>query len=215
MNMTLLLPIICLFACVLTLIFEAQDQTKLTIKAKLLASLSFVGFAWTLDAWQSHYGQMIFVGLLLSLIGDVLLALKGKKLYFIFGIAAFLLAHVFYTLAFAMTGFDTAKLPMILPLIVLFLSATALWLRRYLNGVFIIAVPAYLLAIGVMLVFAWGNQAGVAWPWIVSGASLFAFSDLLVARNRFIKPDIRNRIIGLPIYYLAQLLLAYGLAFVV
>ncbi len=209
-----LLPIICLFGCALSISFEAKNLGQLTIKAKLLASLAFVGFAWTLGAWQSSYGQLIFVGLLLSLVGDVLLALKGKKTYFLLGIAAFLLAHVIYSLAFFTTGFDTAKLPLILPVIGIFILATGLWLRQHLTGTFVFAVPAYLIAIGVMLVFAWGNQASAAWIWVVGGASLFAISDLLVARNRFIKPDINNRIVGLPMYYIAQLMLAYSISLI-
>ena len=77
-------------------------------------------------------------------------------------------------------------------------------------GVFKIAVPMYLLAIGAMLLFAWSG--GEINYWIVSGATLFAISDLFVARNRFVKAESINRIIGLPIYYIAQLMLAYSIS---
>ncbi len=40
--MTLLLPIVCLFACALSVGFEAKQQNKLALKTKLLASLTFV-----------------------------------------------------------------------------------------------------------------------------------------------------------------------------
>jgi len=211
--MTLLLPTICLFACTLTLIFKAKGLTKLTVKAKLLASLAFVGFAWEQGAWNTPYGQLILLALLLCLVGDVLLALKNKNHYFLLGIGAFLLAHLVYAGAFLQSGFNNAQLPLIRLLIfaVLFvLIITGLWLRPHLKGRFRLAVPAYLVAIGLMLVAAWGNQIDQAWAWIVSGASLFAVSDLFVAKQRFIQDHIINRIIGLPIYYIAQLLLAYS-----
>lgn len=211
--MIFFLPTLCLITCGLSILFESKEQHALALKAKLAASLAFVGFAWDLGAWQSNYGQILLVGLALSLFGDVLLAMKGNKKWFLLGIGAFLLAHVFYTIAFAQTGFDTARLPLAAPVVLVFLSVTTLWLRKHLQGIFIIAVPAYLLAIGLMLVFAWGNQSMTAFWWIVVGATLFALSDLFVARNRFVQAAIINRIIGLPIYYVAQLILAYSVKY--
>ncbi len=210
--MTLLLPVVCLFACALSIGFESQNQNSLTTKTKFLASLAFVGFAWEVGAMNSTYGQVVFIGLVLSLIGDVLLALKDRKHAFLIGIGAFLLAHISYTVAFASYGFNPAKLPLIVPVVMMALSIIGWWLRKHLTGIFTVAVPAYLIAIGVMLVVAWSNQSLTAGWWIVIGATLFAVSDLWVARNRFINSDIINRIIGLPIYYTAQLMLAYSVS---
>ena len=212
--MILFLPTLCLLTCGLSIWFESREQNQLALKAKLAASLAFVGFAWDLGAWETHYGKVLLIGLVLSLLGDVLLAMKGHKKWFLLGIGAFLLAHVFYTFAFAQTGFETARLPLVAPIVLIFLTVTALWLRKHLQGIFIVAVPAYLLAIGVMLVFAWCNQSMTAYWWITSGATLFALSDLFVARNRFVQPAISNRVIGLPIYYVAQLILAYSVKLV-
>ena len=50
---------------------------------------------------------------------------------------------------------------------------------------------------------------GVALPWTAAtGAILFYLSDLAVARHRFVHESFVNRAIGLPTYYLGQLLLA-------
>lgn len=212
--MTLLLPVVCLFACTLSIVFESQNQTSLSSKSKFLASLAFVGFAWEMGASKSTYGQVILLGLVLALMGDMLLAHKAKKQWFLYGIVAFLLAHICYAMAFFQTGFAAAKLPLILPTVSIALVVSVLWLRKYLSGIFTAAVPVYLVAIGSMLIFAWANQALAAWWWIVTGASLFAVSDLLVARNRFIHASISNRIIGLPLYYIAQLMLAYSVGLV-
>ena len=207
--MNLLLPVVGLFACSFALWAEANNQHKLNSKGKFLASLAFVGFAWDLGAVETIYGQMLLLGLILCLIGDVLLSLHGRSWSFLLGIAAFLLAHIAYAIAFSLTGFTTEKLPLVIPVVALFLLTTALWLRKHLTGKYLFAVPAYLLAIGSMLVFAWCNQSLTAGWLIAAGASLFALSDLFVARNRFIQPSHINRIIGLPIYYVAQLMLAY------
>ena len=212
--MTWLLPAVCLFACALSIGFETKQLSTLALKTKLLASVAFVGFAWDLGAWNNSYGQILFAGLVLSMLGDLLLALTARK-WFPLGIAAFLLAHLAYAMAFLQTGFASEKLVLILPLIFLTLLVVGLWLRRHLYGTFKILVPLYLMAIGLMLVLAWGNAALNAWWWIVSGASLFAISDLFVARNRFVQAADINRIIGLPIYYIAQLMLTYSISLVV
>ncbi|WP_223787670.1 lysoplasmalogenase [Marinicella meishanensis] len=212
--MILFLPAICLLACGLTLFFEAKGMDRLTVKAKLLASLAFVGFAWDQGAKDSVYGWWILTGLGLSLVGDVLLAMKGHSRWFLLGIGAFLLAHLAYAAAFIIIGIDTASLPWVVPWVLVFLLITTGWLKRHLSGVMQFAVPAYLLAIGLMLVLACSNHSPMAGGWIIIGASLFALSDLFVARQRFIQADPRNRLLGLPIYYLAQLLLAYTVALV-
>jgi uncharacterized membrane protein YhhN len=72
-----------------------------------------------------------------------------------------------------------------------------------------ISVTAYIVAISIMV---WGGVSVFtvgALPWTAAaGALLFYLSDLAVARNRFIQKDFINRAVGLPIYYLGQLLLA-------
>ena len=212
--MTLLLPVVCLFACALSLGFESRNQTALASKTKFLASLAFVGFAWDMGAMNSTYGQWVFIGLLMSLMGDVLLTLKGRKQAFISGLLFFMLAHLFYAWAFFTTGFNGSKLPMTLPTVIFAVTITALWLRPHLTGLYAFAIPVYLIVIAVMLIFAWSNQAAAATWWIVCGATLFAVSDLWVARNRFITVNINNRMIGLPLYYLAQLMLAYSVSLI-
>jgi uncharacterized membrane protein YhhN len=46
-------------------------------------------------------------------------------------------------------------------------------------------------------------------PWAVAaGALAFTASDVSVARDRFVRPQFLNRAWGLPLYYVAQLLIA-------
>jgi uncharacterized membrane protein YhhN len=44
------------------------------------------------------------------------------------------------------------------------------------------------------------------------GAVLFAASDLTVARERFVHRSAWNRVVGLPMYYAGQLLIAWSIA---
>jgi hypothetical protein len=46
---------------------------------------------------------------------------------------------------------------------------------------------------------------------VLIGAVLFYFSDIFVARNRFIKKEYLNRLCGLPLYYCGQFLLAFSI----
>ena len=66
------------------------------------------------------------------------------------------------------------------------------------------AVVVYCAVISVMLWLA----LGVDRLEVRLGALLFYLSDLLVARDRFVRPGLVNRVVGLPIYYAGQLLLA-------
>ena len=42
------------------------------------------------------------------------------------------------------------------------------------------------------------------------GAVLFYLSDIMVARDRFVAPGFANRLVGLPLYFGGQLLLAWS-----
>jgi uncharacterized membrane protein YhhN len=69
-------------------------------------------------------------------------------------------------------------------------------------------VLAYIGVISVMLSLAIGTLGADRTALIAAGAALFYISDLFVARDRFVTPSFLNTLIGLPLYYLAQVLLA-------
>jgi hypothetical protein len=45
---------------------------------------------------------------------------------------------------------------------------------------------------------------------VFSGALAFYVSDIFVARQRFLKTEFLNRLIGLPLYYSGQFMLAFS-----
>jgi uncharacterized membrane protein YhhN len=177
---------------------EARGAAVPRTLTKIAASLGFVLLALVLGV-EGPFERGILAGLSLSVAGDALL-LSARRPAFLSGLVAFFLAHLAYAVAFARAGRPDAWVA--LPIA----AATALvlrWLWPRL-GTMRAPVVAYCLAISVMLWLA----LGVDRTEIRLGAALFFASDLLVARDRFVRPGLANRLVGLPLYYAAQVLLA-------
>ncbi|MDR9452217.1 MAG: lysoplasmalogenase family protein, partial [Acidimicrobiia bacterium] len=73
-------------------------------------------------------------------------------------------------------------------------------------------VVAYVVIISAMVATAVGATSAGAPGLVVVGAIAFFISDLAVARDRFVAPGFGNRVWGLPLYYLGQILLAGSIA---
>lgn len=203
--MTLLLSTLCLALAAATVAAEWRHHKPAKALFKIAASSCFLLLALKAGALGSQGGQWLLFGLICGWLGDALLLFRRGP-GFLLGISAFLLGHLMYTAVFLrlqpeLTGLLLGSL--------LFVPAAILawrWLRPHLHGVYQKAVPAYLLAIGLMGVAATGIAS--AQPWLATGAFAFALSDLAVARERFVHASIINRAWGLPLYYAGQLLLA-------
>ena len=149
--------------------------------------------------WRRRRTQVVLAGLALSALGDALL-LSSRERTFLLGIASFLLAHVAYAVAFAPAARVSVPAAAALSLLAV---GVVRWLWPHL-GTFRLPVVAYAVAITAMLLLA----VGVASPLVRAGAALFYVSDLTVARDRFVRRGLVNRLVGLPLYYAAQVLLA-------
>lgn len=170
---------------------------------KMTAASGYLAFALNLGALESVYGQAILGGLLLSWAGDFFL-IGESRTSFTVGLGAFLLAHLAYAVAFAING--VAPPPVALGAVVMALvgGVTLRWLLRAgLPGPMRAPVAAYLLAIGSMVALALGTRL---FP-VMAGAIAFAASDVFVARQRFVTPSAVNRRVGLPLYFVGQLLI--------
>jgi uncharacterized membrane protein YhhN len=176
---------------------------------KPLASLCFVALALEGGALESSYGLLLISGLILCLFGDVFLIPSNDKT-FIAGLGSFLLGHLLYALAFfQLAVHPTAMLISLLPVAALGIISLR-WLWPHLPPNMKVPVCAYVVVICTMLLAAslcWGTTPGA---WILLGAWGFAISDLSVARNQFVSPGFSNRLWGIPLYFGAQLLLAWS-----
>jgi len=177
---------------------EARGLGTVRAATKVGASLGFVAVALSLGI-EGRFALGILAGLLLSVAGDALLLSHGRPA-FLAGLVAFLLAHVAYALAFAQRAAYLAWPA--LPLAAV-LALVLRWLWPHLGGLRG-PVVAYCLVISAMVWLA----LGVDGPLVRWGAVLFYLSDLAVARDRFVRPAFANRLLGLPLYYGAQVLLA-------
>lgn len=213
--MPALLVAVCLLSGFAAAVAHAAGRPAEAGTLKMLAATAYLAFALVLGADESVYGRLVLTALALSWVGD--LCLIGTGRLFLAGLASFLLAHVAYTAGFLVRG--VAPAPTVVGLVVMMAVAasTMRWLLRHrLPEQYRVPVVAYLVAIGAMVALA----LGTAWPdmatgtavvtgrAILVGAGAFAVSDILVARHRFVRPEARNRLVGLPLYFAAQLLLA-------
>ncbi len=180
--------------------------------AKTFASAAFVACAIAADAMATLQGQMLVIALVWSFLGDVLLVFKGSRPAFMFGIAAFLMAHLGYVMLFRVRGLELTSV--LIGLAVFGVCALFIWrvLSRHVQGGMRIAVVAYIAVITLMVATALSTSLVVEAPDVVTrylpfaAAFLFWVSDLTVARQRFVQQSIWNRVIGLPLYYAAQYL---------
>ena len=184
---------------------------KLPVKSSL--SCLFIITALVQPHPIPGYFYLLLVGLIFCLGGDVFLALPQERA-FLMGLVSFLLGHVFYVICFFYVA-DISHWTGIGCLAGLAVSFPVfLWLRPHL-GSMLNPVIAYIIVITVMVIGAWTvfgdaklNQSG---RWLVfTGAVAFYLSDLFVARDRFLKSEFTNRLIGLPMYYCGQFLLAFS-----
>lgn len=195
---------------VLTLVGEGSQKRWLVWTCKPVASAGFIALAVQCGAPGTTYGALILAGLGLSWFGDVAL-ISRKTLHFRLGLVAFLLGHLAYVAAFISIGPDAiwtgvAGIPLCLAAVVVFL-----WLRPNL-GKMKGPVLAYVVVITLMVTFAAGTLNDPGGAVRVLGAVAFYLSDLGVARDRFVTQGLVNRLVGLPLYYGGQLLLAWSVA---
>ena len=188
------LTIGCLFAVSGLFFAESRNLGAARGLSKVAASTAFV-----------------LLALILSWIGDVFL-LSRRSVPFLAGLGSFLLAHVAYSVAFASGALSTSAF------LVGLISASAVgvitlrWLWGRLDAPYKLAVTAYVVAIVAMCTMAIAHGAASN-SWLAAvGAVAFAASDISVARDRFVVSAFLNKAWGLPVYYCAQLLLAWSIA---
>lgn len=174
---------------------------------KPLASLMFVTQAVVLGASGSLYGLLVLAALVLCLAGDVILIIRDREALFKAGIGVFLLGHVAYIAALASTGL--ALMPMLLGALIMAAVTFLYW--RYISArlapEFKLQVGAYTAVINVMVLAAFGASTPGGWT-VPIAALMFALSDMMVGRDRFVASAPVNFLIITPLYFGAQLLFA-------
>lgn len=212
LTLPIILTLVCLLAVAALVVAERTGGAATRVVSKLAASTAFVLLALQFEPLQSAYGQWILAALVLGWLGDALL-LGERAPLFLAGLAAFLLSHLCFALAFVAHGF-------VLPTFAMACAAAAgvgwgvlRWLWPHLPSGMKPAVTVYVVAILLMCACAASHSAGSGHWQVLAGATLFAASDVAVARDRFVAKGFVNKLWGLPTYYVAQLVLAWTLVF--
>lgn len=191
------------------LLVASKFESRLGIWiAKPSAATGYLVVAVASGALGSNYGLLIFLGLVLSWFGDVLLIPQGRPNVFRAGILSFLLGHVAYAVAFAMYA-QSLSTSIFAAIVIAIIAWRVLgWLMPHVTADMRVPVYAYVGVISTMLVVAAGCASASHRPEIFVGALLFYLSDLSVARDRFVTESFWNGAWGLPCYFVAQLVLA-------
>ncbi len=217
----LIIPLFLVLLVTILLITEkklAQQNSASTIRfvsylpaiTKILASSLLVIFFYFNSTILSTFSLLFFCAVVFSFAGDLLLIAKSRSEYFLVGITAFGLAHISYSFAFFQLTLDWYLLAFIAPIGLTTAILTFIWLKPYLKNHYKKMVPSYLTLISIMLILGLTVGFSLQNYWFAAGSLLFAISDIFVARNRFIKAEFNNRLIGLPLYYLGQMMLIYA-----
>jgi uncharacterized membrane protein YhhN len=173
--------------------------------------------------WQNQaldgFGTLILfsLGVLFSLIGDVLLMLPNER--FVGGLFAFLFAHLAYTAAF---NINPPPLHVISAGLALIILAGGIWLFLQIRaglirsgkGKLVIPVLIYSGVIAVMLISALITPLRNGWGWeaaslVAVGALSFTLSDVLLAWDRFVTPFSWSWVRRI-LYHLGQITLVAG-----
>jgi uncharacterized membrane protein YhhN len=165
----------------------------------------------------SSLKKWIIAALFFSWAGDVLLIFVSKnEIFFLLGLASFLIAHIFYIVFFhhVRVRENIKSNPWLLVIVVVYYAALISWLSPFL-GEMKLPVRIYGIVISVMFMLAMHMQSiknKIAGNWMIWGALLFVISDSVLAINKFYQPFEAANVIIVLTYGLAQLLIVKGAA---
>lgn len=159
---------------------------------------------------SSFFPLLILLGLCAGVTGDIFLLLP--KRFFIIGLSAFLVGHLFYVAAFLQYPFNFMKaLPMMVFIgTVAIIYGTVLY-RKMKDKKIFIAMLFYIAAICTMTVsgfnFDLGSGIGPGIPFFTIGALLFCLSDSVLGWTTFINKFKLCELLVMTTYYGAQILI--------
>jgi uncharacterized membrane protein YhhN len=185
-----------------------------SFKPTLLLSLGIYFFHETEKTAHKKQRNRILWGAFFSIVGDIVLI---QPAFFVYGLGAFLIAHVCYISAFYLDndGIIFKKNDRILPTIGILAYGT-LFLSIVLPKVgnaLLIPVAIYGFTILTMLLMAlnrWKNVEKTSFNWVIIGAILFVISDSILAINRFVQPLPFAGILIMSTYGIGQFLIING-----
>ncbi len=177
-------------------------------------------FFFNSQRYGDRFTLLIQAGLFFSFLGDIALMFQQwDEFFFLIGLGAFLIAHLFYCIAFIhniseVGGDDGLAVGFgIAAAIVLFAVIFAWQLVPRLDEGLSIPVISYVVIISAMAIlagFRWMRTYPRSFWLVMIGALFFMASDCLLATNRFIRTMDWSPPVIILTYALAQVLIAAG-----
>ncbi|XP_036590473.1 lysoplasmalogenase-like [Trichosurus vulpecula] len=173
----------------------AEEPSWNSALAKCLPILYLALFVYN-TAPSGPYGRFVWLGLLCSALGDIVLIWPNQ---FLFGMTAFALAYLLYFKALGWQPTHKALLESVAAVIVLYFG----FLQPHLPSRLSFPMLVYAVILGLMLwrALARGGSAAL-------GGLFFSISDAVLAWDTFIWSLPSGRMIIMVTYYAAQALLA-------
>ncbi|TDQ11657.1 lysoplasmalogenase [Pedobacter metabolipauper] len=203
----------------LYILADLTHQTTLLYILKPCIALSLLIWLYISTRLKGRFHRRIFTGLIFAMAGDVLLMLVWKnESFFMYGLIAFLICHIFYTRAFYLDFLSAPELDKKGARIAILLCAALsityyLFIRAHL-GAMKLPVLAYTIIISIMMMMAaFRNQRvnSLSFKLILAGAVLFVISDGVLAWYKFVDPNLTlARTVVMATYMAAQYLITLG-----
>jgi uncharacterized membrane protein YhhN len=203
---------------VIQLYAEYANNVELRNFSKPLIVVVLLAWLCLSTNLKGRFHKRIFSGLIFALAGDILLMFQnGKQGFFIYGLIAFLLCHIFYIRAFTLDHKSNPnhKTPYFLWAVgafAIFCSGLFFYLQPNL-GALQFPVLMYAIIICVMALMAvnrYGKVNIFSFKLILYGALFFLLSDSALAVNKFAQPIPQGGALIMATYMIAQYLIVYG-----
>ena len=193
----------------------STDFSTMHYVCKPAILLSLLIFFWSHSRILNKSSRFLMASaLLFSLLGDILLMFVNLgSHYFLFGLIAFLIAHIMYSIAFA-KGRNKSMNPVgFIAILMLYGGGLFYLLNSRLHNM-LLPVMLYMLIILTMTIFAYlrqGRTVKLSYQFVLLGAFLFLVSDSILALNKFYKPLAYSHITIMLTYALAQYFIVVGM----
>ncbi len=159
--------------------------------------------------------KWVLLALLFSFLGDVLLMFQERdSIFFLLGLSAFLIAHIFYIIFFHKVRVkeNVKSNPWLLVVVVIYYAALINLLSPYLFDMKIPVlvygiVISFMFMLAMHMLFIKNKTAG---QWMMVGALLFVMSDSILAIDKFYQPFEVAGVLNMLTYGLAQFFIVEG-----
>lgn len=204
------LPVLILFMSVLYIFIIPKDPFAVKVLFKLIPMWLIIYYAYLqAPAKKSLTHWLLLIGLFFCMFGD------GLLVWFVVGLSAFLIGHLFYFARFLSTwNFSKIGFSTIVPIAIYgFLIGKEIISALTLDGNDALVLPVlfYIIVISLMAwsAFMTGNK------WAIVGSILFVISDSILSWNMFVYDIPYSGILIMTTYYSAQFLIATSIRSIV